>query len=87
MLIERLRYRQDAAAASQPDPRSRPSAGQRRQPQVELGQPLDRNRAVTFRQGIKRSVKLDIPIEAVRDAAQPDNLGSDRKCRQELCAL
>ncbi len=35
------------------------------------------SRAVTFRHGIKRSVELDILIEAVGDTAQPDDLGSE----------
>src|SRR5258706_15967580 len=87
MLSNRLRHRQDAAAGSQPDPRSRPSAGQRRQLLVQLGQPLDRNQAVTSRQGIKRRVEFDPEIEPTSDATQPDDLGPDRKSSQELRAL
>jgi hypothetical protein len=52
-----------------------------------LVQPLDRNRAVTSRQGIKRRVEFDLEIAPTSNTTKPNDLGPDRKSSQELRAL
>jgi hypothetical protein len=87
MLSKCLQHRKNAGPRTEPDPRSRPGAGQASQSFVISGKTFGRYRAVTSRQGIKRRIELGILIEAVSDAAQADNFGPYRKCGQNLRAL
>jgi len=87
MPSECLQHRKNAGAPPEPDPRSRPGAGQASQYFVISGKTFSRYRAVTSRQGIKRSIEFSVKFEPASDLAKSNDLGPDRKSSQELRAL
>jgi hypothetical protein len=78
MLGERLQHRKNAAAGPEPDPRSRPGAGEGSQSLVVSGKEFRRDSAVASRQGIERGVEFGVKFEPAGDPAKADDLGPYR---------
>ncbi len=87
MLSKCLQHRKNAGPRTEPDPRSRPGAGQASQSFVISGKTFSRYRAVTSRQGIKRSIEFSVKFEPASDLAKSNDLGPYRESCQQLRAL
>jgi hypothetical protein len=77
----------DAALRTECDPRSWPDARKRAEGIVDLRKAFGGKRALPACHALERGVDVNAEMDSTRDTAKPDDLGSDRKCGQELGTL
>ena len=77
----------DAALRTECNRRSWPDARKHVEGIVDSREAFDGKRAPPACHALERGVEVNAEMNSTRDAAEPDDLGSDRKCGQELGTL